>query len=83
MKPIILLDESLQVEIYYESDDCGYEDNICLKVIESCPEEEKIFLHDESHLYLTQEQAQAILTALQEALMQKKNLENSIKNARD
>lgn len=83
MKPIILLDESLQVEIYYESDDCGYDDNICLKVIESCPEEEKIFLHDESHLYLTQEQAQAILTALQEALMQKKNLENSIKNARD
>ena len=77
MKPILLLDESLQVEIYYEPDDCGYEDNICLKVIESCPDEEKIFLHDESHLYLTQGQAQALLDALQEALVQKKNQENA------
>jgi len=76
MKPILLLDESLQVEIYFEPDDCGYEDNICLKVIESCPDEEKIFLHDESHLYLTQSQAQALLEALQEALVQKKNQEN-------
>ncbi|KAF0109818.1 MAG: hypothetical protein FD147_2042 [Chloroflexi bacterium] len=68
MKPILLLDESLQVEIFFESDDYGYEDNICLKIIESCPEEEKVFVHDESHLYLTPTQAQALIDALQKAL---------------
>lgn len=68
MKPILLLDESLQVEIFFESDDCGYEDNICLKIVESCPEEEKIFLHDESHLYLTPKQAQDFADALSQAV---------------
>ena len=68
MKPILLLDESLQVEIYFEPDDCGYEDNICLKIVESCPEEEKVFMHDESHLYLTQDQAKSFATALLKAV---------------
>ena len=67
MKPIILLDESLQVEIFYESDDCGYEDNICL-------EDEKIFLHDESHLYLTPKQAQDLAEALLEAVKASKKI---------
>ena len=68
MKPILLLDESLQVEIFFESDDCGYEDNICLKITESCPDEEKVFLHDESHLYLTPAQAQELVNALDQAI---------------
>ena len=68
MKPILLLDESLQVEIFFESDDCGYEDNICLKITESCPESEKLFIHDESHLYLTPQQAQALVNALEQAV---------------
>jgi hypothetical protein len=68
MKPILLLDESLQVEVFFESDDCGYEDNICLKITESCPEEEKVFLHDESHLYLTPMQAQELSKALDQAV---------------
>ena len=68
MKPILLLDESLQVEIFFESDDRGYEDNICLRIIESCPEEEKVFLHDESHLYLTPQQAQALVDGLEQAI---------------
>ncbi len=68
MKPILLLDESLQVEIFFESDDCGYEDNICLKIMESCPEDERLFIHDESHLYLTPEQAQELVAALEQAI---------------
>lgn len=68
MKPILLLDESLQVEIFFESDDCGYEDNICLKIVESCAEEEKVFLHDESHLYLTPEQAKNFAESLLKAV---------------
>ena len=73
MKPILLLDESLQVEIFYESDDCGYEDNICLKITESCPESEKIFIHDESHLYLTPQQAQELVNSLSTAINQSKD----------
>ncbi len=68
MKPILLLDESLEVEIFFESADCGYEDNICLKITESCPEDEKLFMHDESHLYLTPEQAQSLVDALSQAV---------------
>lgn len=68
MKPILLLDESLQVEIYYSCEDADLEDNICLKIIESCIEEEKIFKHDESHMYLTSAQAQALANALLKAV---------------
>jgi len=68
MKPILLLDESLQVEVFFESDDSGYEDNICLKITESCPDQEKLFVHDESHVYLTPLQAQALVDALDQAI---------------
>lgn len=68
MKPILLLDESLQVEVFFESDDSGYEDNICLKITESCPDQEKLFVHDESHVYLTPQQAQALVDSLDQAI---------------
>ena len=68
MTPIYLLDDSLQVEIFYEKDDGGYTDNICMKIIESCIEEEKVFRHDENHLYLTPEQAKALAEALTRAV---------------
>lgn len=68
MTPINLLDDSLQVEIFYEKDDGGYTDNICMKIIESCIEEEKVFRHDENHLYLTPKQAKALAEALTRAV---------------
>ena len=68
MKPINLLDDSLQVEVFYEPDDRGYEDNICLKFVESCKEEEKVFIHDETHLFLTREQVQELADALTKAI---------------
>jgi hypothetical protein len=74
MDPIYLLDDSLQVEIFYEKDDGSYTDNICMKIIESCIEEEKVFRHDENHLYLTPEQAKALAEALTRAV------QNSEKN---
>ncbi len=76
MQPIYLLDDSLQVEVFYSCEDCDLEDNICLKVIESCPEDEKIFKHDESHLFLTRKQARAFAEALLEAT--RKSEENSV-----
>lgn len=68
MKPIKLLDNTLQVEIRYACEDKDLADNICVKVIETCPEGEKIFVHDESHMYITKEQAQALADALLKAV---------------
>jgi len=68
MDPIYILDDSLEIEIFFDKDDCGYADNICLKITESCKDEEKIFRHDENNLYLTPEQAQALASALTSAV---------------
>lgn len=70
MRPIYLLDDSLAVEVFFACEDSDLEDNICLKISESCPEDEKIFKHDESHLYLTQKQARELANALLAALAQ-------------
>lgn len=64
MLPITLLDESLLIEVFFSSDDCDLDDNICLRIIESCPEDEKVFKHEESQLYLTRKQARAFAEAL-------------------
>jgi len=64
MKPILLLDESLKVEIFYACDDSDLEDNICLKVTEDCADGERILRNEESHLYLTAAQARALAEAL-------------------
>lgn len=78
-KPIYLLDDSVSVEIYFERNDCDLADNICVKIIESCPEDEKILKHDESHIYLTPEQARRLVMALQDALEKSlKAHENSV-----
>ena len=68
MSPIHLLDDSLEVEVFFSKEDCDLEDNICLKISESCQEEEKIFKHDESYLYLTQQQTRDLADALLAAL---------------
>ena len=68
MKPIHLLDESLKIEVFFDNEDCDLEDNICLKITESCPESEKIYRHDETHLYLTRAQALELADALNEAV---------------
>jgi len=61
------LDDSLQVEVFFSLEDCDLEDNICLKISESCPEEEKVFKHDESFLFLTRKQARTFAESLLEA----------------
>lgn len=68
MQPVYLLDDSLYVEVFFSEEDCDLEDNICLRVIESCKEEERIFRHDESQLYLTARQAQELAGALLAAI---------------
>ena len=69
---IWLLDNSLKVSIYYDECDCEYDDNICVSIIEDCPEEEKVFRHDETNLYLTPEQALHLIQALKAATAESK-----------
>jgi len=64
MKPILLLDETLKVEVFYACEDHDLEDNICLKLTEDCAESERLLRNEESHLYLTASQARAFAEAL-------------------
>lgn len=67
---ISLLDGSLKVDVFYESKDSQFEDHICVRIVENCPEEEKIFYAGETNIYLTQEQARQISKALLKAVEQ-------------
>jgi hypothetical protein len=64
---IYLLDNTLKIEICYEDSDSDYEDDILVKIIEECPEDEKIFRHDETNLYLTPQQANDLARLLDSA----------------
>ncbi len=64
---ISLLDDSLVVNIFYEIPDQAYEDNICIQLIEECPEDEKILRANETNIYLTTEQAARLAEALSKA----------------
>lgn len=65
---IYLIDNTLKIDICFDEDDCEYTDNICLQVIEECPANEKLFIHDETNVYVTPAEAQALIDALQRAL---------------
>lgn len=64
---ILLLDETLQVNIYFDQRDREFEDKICISVLEECAYEEKLFRAGETNFYLTAEQARQLARALQEA----------------
>lgn len=65
---VLLLDNSLKVDIYFEESDREYEDDICISFSEDCPEDEKIFRVDETNIYITPDQACLLLLALQRAM---------------
>lgn len=65
--PIFLLDDSWSIEVFYDQSDCEYEDNICMCILEDCPEEEKLLRAGQTSIYLTQEQARKLGQALLEA----------------
>ena len=75
MKTIHLLDDSLPVEIFFCKEDRDLVDNICLQISESCIEDEKVFKHDETHLFLTRQQALDLVAELQ-AAVKSSELEN-------
>ncbi len=67
---ITLLDGSLKLDVFYDCKDSQFEDHICLRIMEDCPEEEKIFYAGETNIYLTTGQAQQISEALLKAVQQ-------------
>jgi hypothetical protein len=54
---INLLDNSLKIEVFFDPQDENFSDNICLRIKENCPDEERVFRAEESNLYLTRQQA--------------------------
>ena len=65
--PIYLLDHSLKVDVFYDPEDCKFNDNICVSLFESCPEDERILQADEVNIYLTEEQARELAEELLKA----------------
>jgi len=68
VQTIHLLDDTLEVEVGFSCEDADLEDNICVVVYETCPEDEKIFKHEESHIFLTRKQARDLANALAAAV---------------
>jgi hypothetical protein len=64
---LTLLDDTLKIEIFFEPSDRDFDDNICLCITETCPDEEKIFIHDETNVYLTSSQAEQFASMLMQA----------------
>ena len=55
---VLLLDNSLKVEVYCDDMDSEFEDNVCISFVETCPDDEKVFRADETNIYLTPKQAE-------------------------
>jgi len=62
-----LLDDTLHIKIFFEDTDQDLHDNVCISIFESCPDEERILLHDETNIYLTPEDACQLAEALKAA----------------
>ena len=69
-KSIYLLDRSLKVDVYFEPEDSEYADNICVSICEDCPNNEKLFLADETNIFLSCEQSRQLAEALLDAIQQ-------------
>lgn len=70
---IYLLDRTLKIDVYFDAEDCQFSDNICLSICEECVDDEKIFIADETNMYLSEEQASNLAEALLEAINKSKS----------
>lgn len=57
---IHLLEGTLEVDIFYDCEDQDLDDNVCIKIVESCPPDEKLLRAGETHIYLTSAQAREL-----------------------
>jgi hypothetical protein len=70
MKQLKLLDDSLLVKVFYERTDSDFDDDICIRFQEDCPEDEKLFKAGETNIFLTPDQANQFALLLIEAAKQ-------------
>lgn len=68
MTTIILLDGTLKLSISFEENDREFDDDICLRFEEDCPEDEKLFKFDDVSFYITPEQAALMALELNRAM---------------
>jgi len=64
---IRLLDNSLKIDIFFEAKDKEFEDNVCVRIAEDCPDDERLFRAGETNVYLTPQEACQLAEALQAA----------------
>ena len=68
-----LLDDSLRIRIRYACEDSDLSDNICISIMESCPDQEKLFIADETNIFISATEAEqlagALLAAVQHSRM--------------
>jgi len=57
---IHLLEGTLEVDIFYECDDQDLDDNVCIKIVERCPPDERLLRAGETHIFLTAAQAREL-----------------------
>ncbi|MCB2214252.1 hypothetical protein KQH50_02535 [bacterium] len=62
-----LLDDTLQIDIFYECADQDLDDNICLSVVERCPPAERLLRAGKTNIFLTPAEARALGEALLQA----------------
>lgn len=79
---IELLDGTLLVEVNYCLDNQEFEDDICLTMIERCPDDERIFRADETNLLITPAEAVLIIRSLEKAVQASLNHRES-RNSND
>ena len=61
---IELLNGSLRIEVYFDKDDKEYDDNICVCLKESGPEDEKILYAGETDIFITPDEARRLAEML-------------------
>ena len=65
---ISLIDDNLEVSIYFDRDDSRFQDNIGVCILENCPQCEKLFIANEINFFITPDQAHQLIAALEAAL---------------
>ncbi len=65
---ISILDDTLQLRVFFDKKESRFDDDICLCIRERCPDEEKLFIADETNIYLKPEEAALLVLELERAL---------------
>jgi len=64
---IELLNGTLKIEVFFDQADKEYEDNICMCLQESGPEDEKILYAGETNIFINADEARKLADMLNEA----------------